>query len=105
MVAKLSLAGKCIPKPSLGTRKNNINLLMLGNYMNDENIPEYYQSEIAKASKTTKRRAFEKFVSAALGSIPWVGGFITAAITLKAEQGSIRKIIFRTNGLKNTNLK
>lgn len=68
--------------------------------MNDENIPGYYQSEIAKTSKTTRRRAFEKVVSAALGSIPWVGGFITAAISLKVEEGSVRQNNLQTQWLE-----
>jgi hypothetical protein len=57
----------------------------------DDKQVDYYRSEIAKTSQSTKRRAFEKFALAALGSIPWVGGFISAAISLKTEEGSIRQ--------------
>jgi len=68
--------------------------------MNEETLPKYYQSEIAKTSKTTKQRAFEKFVMAALGSIPWVGGFLTAAMSLKTEEGSIRQNILQNQWLE-----
>ena len=40
---------------------------------------------------TPKRRAVEKFILAALSSIPWVGGFISAAASLKVEQRGIEK--------------
>ena len=65
---------------------------------NDKQV-EYYRSEIAKTSQSTKRRAFEKFALAALGSIPWVGGFISAAISLKTEEGSIRQNDIQTQWL------
>ena len=48
------------------------------------------RSELAKASSSTRRKVFEKFILAALGSIPWVGGFLSAAASLKTEQGDIR---------------
>ncbi len=57
---------------------------------NSDSIIEYIKSELSKASPSTRKRAFEKFVLAALGSIPWVGGFISAAVSLKTEEGSIR---------------
>ena len=37
------------------------------------------QAALAKTSVSTKRKVVEKFVLAALSSIPWVGGFISAA--------------------------
>ena len=52
---------------------------------------EYIRSELAKTKSTTWRRAFQKFALAALGSIPWVGGFIAAAVSLKAEEPDIRQ--------------
>jgi hypothetical protein len=52
---------------------------------------EYYRSQIASSSPSKRRRIFEKFALAALGSIPWVGGFISAAISLKTEEGGLRE--------------
>lgn len=46
-------------------------------------LVESIRTEIAETSPTPWHRAFEKFISAAVGSIPWVGGFIAAAIDLK----------------------
>jgi len=67
--------------------------------MSDEKTVDYYRSVIAKTSPSTRRRAFEKFALAALGSIPWVGGFISAAISLKTEEGSIRQNNIQTQWL------
>jgi len=52
---------------------------------------EYFRAEIARNSSSTGRRVFEKFALAALGSIPWVGGYISAAASLKFEEGSTRQ--------------
>lgn len=66
---------------------------------NGDNQIEYYRSEIAKTTQSNKRKAFEKFALAALGSIPWVGGFISAAISLKTEKGSIHQNNIQTQWL------
>ncbi|MFO8027351.1 MAG: hypothetical protein R6U56_06785 [Opitutales bacterium] len=66
---------------------------------------DYYRSEIEKTSQSTKRIAFEKFALAALGSIPWVGGFISAAISLKTEKGSIHQNNIQTQWLEEHQLK
>jgi gas vesicle protein len=42
--------------------------------------------ELANKSSSTKEQVFEKFFLAALGSIPWVGGFLSAAASLKTEE-------------------
>lgn len=55
------------------------------------NAIEHIRAEIAKTKSSTWRRAFQKFALAALGSIPWVGGFIAAAASLKAEEPEIRQ--------------
>jgi hypothetical protein len=61
---------------------------------------EFIRDELAKASPSTWRRAFEKFVLAALGSIPWVGGFISAAVSLKMEEGKTRATNMQTQWLE-----
>lgn len=61
---------------------------------------EYYRSQIAKSSPSKTRRVFEKFALAALGSIPWVGGFISAAISLKTEERSLRQNSLQTQWLE-----
>jgi hypothetical protein len=47
-----------------------------------------------------KKRIFEKFALAALGSIPRVGGFISAAVSLKTEEGSIKADNLQTRWLE-----
>jgi hypothetical protein len=51
----------------------------------DKAIVERLRAELAKTNPTRKRRAIEKFFLAALGSIPWVGGFLSAAAAFKVE--------------------
>lgn len=49
------------------------------------------RAALAGTSVSPKRRAVEKFILAALGSIPWVGGFISAAASLKVDQRGVEK--------------
>jgi len=68
-------------------------------------LVEPYSSEIARTSKSTRRRIFEKFVLAALGSIPWVGGFISAMASLKTEEASVRQDNLQTQWLNEHEIK
>lgn len=61
------------------------------NIVDSDNKLEYIKSEIEKTQSSNQRRAIIKFVLAALGSIPWVGGFVAAAASMKTEQGDIRR--------------
>lgn len=58
------------------------------------------KTELAKAESSKWRRIMEKFVLAALGSIPWVGGFLSAAASYKAEEGSVRQDSLQTKWLE-----
>ncbi|ANO50684.1 hypothetical protein [Woeseia oceani] len=69
---------------------------------NDEHsdLPiEKIRKELQDAAPTTRKRVFEKFVLAALGSIPWVGGFISAAASFKTEEGSLKTDDLQTRWL------
>jgi len=44
---------------------------------------ELMRTELAKASPTNRSRIFEKFILAALGSIPWVGGFVSLTLSYR----------------------
>lgn len=46
---------------------------------------QFICAELARVSASDRRRIAEAFILAALGSIPWVGGFIGAAATYMAE--------------------
>jgi hypothetical protein len=58
------------------------------------------QAALAKTSVSTKRKVVEKFVLAALSSIPWVGGFISAAASLKVDQRNSEKDSLQTKWLE-----
>ena len=60
---------------------------------------ELIQSEITKLTPTGRKRFFKKFLLAALGSIPWVGGFISTMASLKTEAGDIKADDIRTQWL------
>jgi hypothetical protein len=61
---------------------------------------QFIRTELAKATSTDRRRIIEKFVLAALGSIPWVGGFISAAVSIKTEAAEIRTDSLQTQWLE-----
>lgn len=44
---------------------------------------EILRQEIAKSAPSDRKVIIEKFILAALGSIPWVGGFLSAAASIK----------------------
>lgn len=67
---------------------------------NEAAIVEALRAELAKSEPTRRRRIIEKFVLAALGSIPWVGGFLSAAASYKAEEGSVRQDSLQTQWLE-----
>jgi len=67
----------------------------------DENIViERLRNELAKTEPSRKKRIADKFVLAALGSIPWVGGFLSAAASYKAEDSGIRQDNLQTQWLE-----
>jgi hypothetical protein len=66
----------------------------------EDNALVTIQGALAKTSVTTRRRVVEKFILAALGSVPWVGGFISAAASLKTDQRGIEKDNLQTRWLE-----
>ena len=60
---------------------------------------EAISDKIASMASSPRRRFFEKFVLAALGSIPWVGGFISTMASLKTESGDVQADEMRTQWL------
>lgn len=58
------------------------------------------RQELDSLHPCLKKRALEKFALAALGSIPWVGGFISAAVNLKTEQGTLKIDALQTKWLE-----
>lgn len=68
--------------------------------LNDPKTIESIRMEISNASPSAKKRLIERFFLAALGSIPWVGGFISAAASLKIDEGGDRTNNFQTQWLE-----
>lgn len=67
----------------------------------DENaIVERLRSELLKSEPSRRRRIIEKFFLAALGSIPWVGGFLAAAAEFKAQEGAVHHDSLQTQWLE-----
>ncbi|KVC62851.1 hypothetical protein WI73_24820 [Burkholderia ubonensis] len=61
---------------------------------------ERIRTELEKLNPSTKRRILEKFALAALGSIPWVGGYISALASVKAEESGLRTSTLQTQWLE-----
>lgn len=66
----------------------------------DRLIVERLRQELAKTEPSRRRRIIEKFVLAALGSIPWIGGFLSAAYDYKAEEGTLKQDSLQTQWLE-----
>ncbi|WP_414608841.1 hypothetical protein [Stenotrophomonas pavanii] len=66
----------------------------------DRIIVERLRQELAKTEPSRRRRIIEKFVLAALGSIPWVGGFLSAAYEYTAEEGTLKQDSLQTQWLE-----
>lgn len=66
----------------------------------DDEVIAQLRSELAKSEPSRRKRIIEKFVLAALGSIPWIGGFLSAPASYKAEEGAIKQDTLRTQWLE-----
>jgi len=50
-------------------------------------VEETIKREIENSFNSKRKRVFSKIFSAALGSVPWVGGFLSAIVDFKSEEG------------------
>ncbi len=66
----------------------------------EQGVVERLSAELAKTRPTRKRRIIEKFCLAALGSIPWIGGFLSAAASYKAEENNLKENSLQTQWLE-----
>lgn len=69
-------------------------------FNDDKDIVEKLRTELAKSGPTRRSRIIEKFILAVLGSIPWVGGFLSAAASFKAEEETQRQDSLQTQWLE-----
>lgn len=66
----------------------------------EDAIIENLRAEIDKAEPSRRGRILEKFFLAALSSIPWVGGVLSAAEGFRTEEGSARLNRLQTQWLE-----
>lgn len=66
--------------------------------LSEQRIAEI-KTELAKTTTSRGRRLLDKFLLAVLGSIPWVGGFVSTMASLKMEAGDIKADDMRTRWL------
>jgi hypothetical protein len=63
-------------------------------------LVERLRAELAKAEPSRQRRIIEKFILAALGSIPWIGGFLSAAADYKFSEGAAKQHLLQAQWLE-----
>jgi len=63
-------------------------------------IDDSIRQQITKTFQSKRSRIFYKLAMAALGSIPWVGGFLSAMLSVKDEEGHIKANELQTQWLE-----
>lgn len=56
----------------------------------DTSIDEKIKEELTSSFQSKRKRIFSKIFGAALGSIPWVGGFLSAMADFKSDEGQVK---------------
>jgi hypothetical protein len=75
-------------------------MAIIGDDISDEQALELLGSALAAAPSARRQRIAEKFFLAALGSIPWVGGFISAAASVCADEANEHRNGLQTRWLE-----
>jgi hypothetical protein len=73
--------------------------------LDDESTIQNIHDEIEKATPSYRKWAFEKFIMAALGSIPWVGGIISASAGLIIDKDDVERDKLQTQWLEEHTIK
>ena len=53
-------------------------------------VEDRIREELEKPYESKRKRIFSKIFGAALGSVPWVGGFLSAMADFKADEGQVK---------------
>lgn len=56
----------------------------------NNSLEESIRKELENSFESKRKRIFSKIISAALGSVPWVGGFLSAIADFKSEEGQVK---------------
>ena len=59
----------------------------------DSSVVATIRKELERASTSRKRRIGERFIVAALGSIPWIGGFIAGVIRQSRDVNEVGQFL------------
>jgi len=59
--------------------------------LESDSAEKEFKEELIKTHDTKRKRIFSKMFGAALGSIPWVGGLLSAMVDLKSGEGQVQK--------------
>lgn len=62
--------------------------------INDSSIEDQIKRELQTKPGSERDRIFSKFFGAALGSIPWIGGFLSATTDLNFDEQSKNNILY-----------
>jgi hypothetical protein len=68
-------------------------------------LEDKLHEQLMSLEPTERQRIIRKITMAALGSIPWVGGFLTAAQAYKEEKGQIETDVLQRQWLEEHRLK
>lgn len=74
--------------------------------MEDESAPATslrvaaIHAELAKGASSRRKRITEKFLVAAIGAVPWVGGFLAAAASIPSDESSAKADDLRSQWLR-----
>ena len=71
----------------------------------DDRAVNKIRADLEAAEPSGRRRATEKVVMVALSAIPWVGGLLAAAASVKAEEGALEADRLQTRWLEEHQLK
>ncbi|MFN0181737.1 MAG: hypothetical protein ACKVZ0_23255 [Gemmatimonadales bacterium] len=65
----------------------------------DDAALQAVRGELVKDGSARWKRVLEKFLMAAIGSIPWVGGFLAAAASIPGDESAVRQDSLQTKWL------
>lgn len=57
----------------------------------DKTVEDRIADELSKTYESKRKRIFSKIISAALGSVPWVGGYLSALNDFRADEKQVKK--------------
>jgi hypothetical protein len=66
----------------------------------DTLIEDKIKQELENSFESKRKRIFSKIFGAALGSIPWVGGFLSAMADFKSDEGQVKNNLLYEEWLK-----